>query len=175
MGIKNLRLGIVAEPTTSGGNVTVTVTGGDQTQTFSIPKSGDLTIPTSLYGATYVDIPVTADDYLFKSGFTFKPTQFFVKPIGISVTGGNIAVASWQTNYRRAATTPVSSTGPNYGYSIIVEDPKFNNLIDETRMHVEKTQVGNLVTFTEGVGTAIIQNNETFTCLIDVDYYVPVQ
>jgi hypothetical protein len=176
MGIKTLQLGIVAEPTISGGNVTVTVTGGDQTQTFSIPKSGDLTIPTSLMGARYVEIPVTADDYLFKSNFTFVPAQFFTKNIGISVAGGNIAVASWKTNYRRNYTTdPLTSTGSNYDYSIIVEDPKYNNLIDETRMKVESSLVGNVVTFTEGVGTAVINDGETFTAKIDIDYYVPVQ
>ena len=71
MGTKNLKLGIVAEPTILGGNVTVTVTGGDQTQTFSLAKSGNITIPTSLEDAQYVEIPVTADDYLYKSNFTF--------------------------------------------------------------------------------------------------------
>jgi len=175
MGIKTLQLGIVAEPTIPGGNVTVTVTGGDQTQTFSIPRSGDLTIPTILVGAQYVEIPITADDYLFKSNFTFVAAQFFTKNIGISVVGGSIAVASWKSNYRRNLSEPVSSTGSNYGSCIIVEDPKFNNLIDETRMKVESSIVNNLVTFTEGVGTAIINDGETFTCVIDVDYYVPVQ
>ena len=176
MGIKTLQLGIVAEPTIPGGNVTVTVTGGDQTQTFSIPKSGDLTIPTILVGAQFVEIPVTADDFLFKSNFTFVPAQFFTKNIGISVVGGSIAVASWKSNYRRNyATDPLTSTGSNYGFCIIVEDPKFNNLIDEIRMKVESSQVGNIVTFTEGVGTAVIHDGETFTAKIDIDYYVPVQ
>lgn len=176
MGIKTLQLGIVAEPTIPGGNVTVTVTGGDQTQTFSIPKSGNLTIPTILVGAQYVEIPMTADDYLYISNYTFVSQQFITKNIGITVSGGTIAVAYWGTNYRRNYdTTPPTSTGVLYDYSIIVDTPLFDGQPDPNRMSVNKTLVGNVYVFTEGVGTAIIMDGETFTANVDVDYYVPVQ
>lgn len=174
MGTKNLKLGIIAEPAILGGNVTVTVTGGDQTQTFSFAKSGNITIPTSLEDAQYVEIPVTADDYLYKSNFTFVAAQFLTKNIGITVSGGTIAVAYWGTNYRRTGPTP-SSTGVLYDYSIIVDTPLFDGQPDPNRMSVNKTLVGNVYVFTEGVGTAIIMDGETFTANVDVDYYVPVQ
>jgi hypothetical protein len=171
MGTKNLKLGILTEPTILGGNVTVTVTGGDQTQTFSLAKFGNITIPTSLEGAQFVEIPVTTANYV---GNTAQ--QFNTQTFNISVSGGNIAVAYWGTNYRRNYdTTPPTSTGVLYDYSIIVDTPLFDGQPDPDRMLVVKNQVGNVVTFTEGVGTAIINNGETFTADVDIDYYVPVQ
>lgn len=174
MGTKNLKLGIVAEPTISGGNVTITVTGGDQTQTFSLAKSGNITIPTSLEDAQYFEIPVTAEDYLYISNYTFVSQQFITKNIGITVSGGTVGVAYWGTNYRRTGNTP-SSTGVLYDNSIIVDTPLFDGQPDPSRMSVSKSLVGNVYVFTEGVGTAIINDGETFTANVDIDYYVPVQ
>ena len=170
MGTKNLKLGIISEPAISGGNVTVTVTGGDQTQTFSLAKSGTITIPTSLEGAQYVVIPVTTANFV---GNTAQ--QFNTQTFNISVSGGIIAVLNWASDYRRDySTTPPGSTGTSYDYSIIVDTPLFDGQPDPDRMLVNKTLVDNVWVFSEGVGTAIINNGETFTANIDIDYYVAI-
>lgn len=169
MGTKNLRLGIVSEPSTVGGNVSVVVTGGDQTETFLIPKSGNLNIPTSSENAQYVLIPVTTANFV---GNTAQ--QFNTQTFNISVSGGNIAVVYWGTNHRRDYNnTPRTSTGGLYEYSSIVDTPLYNGQPDPDRYVVNKTLVGNVYVFSEGVATAIINDGETFTADIDIDYFVP--
>jgi hypothetical protein len=49
----------------------------------------------------------------------------------------------------------------------------YNGQPDPDRYVVNKTLVGNAYVFSEGVSTAVINDGETFTADIDIDYFVP--
>lgn len=148
----------------------VTIVGGDAVINNNLPHTGVIEIPTPRSDAEHkIVVPVSVPD-------PEKRAQFLIRPFTISASGGRIAIVSIEADHARdwSATPKGASSGEEYVLCDIVENPLFNGMVDTDRMEVVKTlnETGSYE-FQEGLGKVILNDGETVSMQVHVDFYYP--